>query len=279
MPNTCITHRRNIKTRYVGSTSILLWGKGWSSIRLDRTQSIFTKHFQLIVFRKLLGWKLEQSYTRRFSCHLGFHQRSPWNTTWKENWVQNMLNDHKLGNYLGVSSQTNQIQTQIMMIERWQQLFAVTQVTRKVQGKRPVLRRSKHVLFVKKLKITIERGHPLSPVAQITRQEPPKHVHQMTARASTLKRVTCMVNLDWRSELCPWTKTILTPGSEFLTNQTSFVVNLNNYEQEIPEVRLEEYALKFDAKDFASRSKAKAKPQRRDSASSSTRTIPIGERT
>ena len=30
---------------------------------------------------------------------------------------------------------------------------------------------------------------------------------------------------------------------------------------------------------FASRSKAKAKPQRRDSASSSTRTVPIGERT
>ena len=57
------------------------------------------------------------------------------------------------------------------------------------------------------------------------------------------------------------------------------VTNLNNNEQEIPEVQLEEYALKLDAKDFASRSKAKAKPQRRDSASSCTRTIPIGERT
>ena len=58
-----------------------------------------------------------------------------------------------------------------------------------------------------------------------------------------------------------------------------FVMNLNNNEQEIPEVQLGEYALKLDAKDFASRSKAKAKPQRRDSASSSTRTIPNGERT
>ena len=58
-----------------------------------------------------------------------------------------------------------------------------------------------------------------------------------------------------------------------------FVMNLNNNEQGIAEVQLEEYALKLDAKDFASRSKAKAKPQRRDSASSSTRTIPIGERT
>ena len=38
-----------------------------------------------------------------------------------------------------------------------------------------------------------------------------------------------------------------------------FVMNLNNNEQEIPEVQLEEYVLKLDAKDFACRSKAKAK--------------------
>ena len=55
-------------------------------------------------------------------------------------------------------------------------------------------------------------------------------------------------------------------------------MNLNNNEQEIPEVLLEEYALKLNASDFASRSKAKAKPQRRDSASSSTRTIHVCER-
>ena len=57
-----------------------------------------------------------------------------------------------------------------------------------------------------------------------------------------------------------------------------FVMNLNNNEQEIPEFQLEEHALKLDASDFASRSKAKAKPQRRESASSSTRTSPIKER-
>ena len=45
-----------------------------------------------------------------------------------------------------------------------------------------------------------------------------------------------------------------------------FVMNLNNNEQEIPEVQLEEHALKLDAKDFACRSKAKAKPQRREPA-------------
>ena len=40
-----------------------------------------------------------------------------------------------------------------------------------------------------------------------------------------------------------------------------FVMNLNNNEIVIPEVPLEECALKLDAKDFACRSKAKAKPK------------------
>ena len=57
-----------------------------------------------------------------------------------------------------------------------------------------------------------------------------------------------------------------------------FVIILNNNEQEILEVHLEEYALKLDAKDFACRSKAKAKPQRREPAGSSSKIIPM-ERT
>ena len=57
-----------------------------------------------------------------------------------------------------------------------------------------------------------------------------------------------------------------------------FVMNLNNNEQEIPEVQLEEYALKLDAKDFACRSKAKARPQRRELAGSSARIVPMDER-
>ena len=43
-------------------------------------------------------------------------------------------------------------------------------------------------------------------------------------------------------------------------------------------MQFEEHALKLNASDFASRSEDKAKPQKRDSAGSSTRTIPIGER-
>ena len=55
-------------------------------------------------------------------------------------------------------------------------------------------------------------------------------------------------------------------------------MNLNNNETEIPEDQLEECALKLNAKDFACRSKAKAKPQRREPASSSPRIVPIGRR-
>ena len=62
------------------------------------------------------------------------------------------------------------------------------------------------------------------------------------------------------------------------------VTNLNDNEQddneqETSEMQFEDYALKSNALAFASRSKAKAKPQRRISASSSTKTFPNGERT
>ena len=62
------------------------------------------------------------------------------------------------------------------------------------------------------------------------------------------------------------------------------VTNLNTKDQddnkqETSEMQFEEYALKLKACDFASRSKAKAKPQIHDSASSSRKTIPIEKRT
>ena len=75
--STCIRHGRNIKTRCIGSTSNLLEGKDWSSIRHDRTRSFFTKHSQHVVSRKLFGWKFETSYTKKFLRHLvGFRSCS-----------------------------------------------------------------------------------------------------------------------------------------------------------------------------------------------------------
>ena len=61
-------------------------------------------------------------------------------------------------------------------------------------------------------------------------------------------------------------------------SSNKLVTNLNNSEQETSEVQFEEYALKLDASDFACRSKAKAKPQRRELAGSSPRTVPIEKR-
>ena len=58
-----------------------------------------------------------------------------------------------------------------------------------------------------------------------------------------------------------------------------FVMNLNNNETETSEMQFEDYALKLNAEDFACRSKAKAKPQRREPAGSSPRIVPIGRRT
>ena len=49
-------------------------------------------------------------------------------------------------------------------------------------------------------------------------------------------------------------------------------------EQETSEMKFEEFALKTNVLSFPSRSKAKAKPRRRTSACSSTRTVPICER-
>ena len=48
-----------------------------------------------------------------------------------------------------------------MMIERGHPLWAATQGPRQVQEKRPVPRRSKHVLFMKKQLNMIERGDPV----------------------------------------------------------------------------------------------------------------------
>ena len=57
-----------------------------------------------------------------------------------------------------------------------------------------------------------------------------------------------------------------------------FVMDLKNNDTEIPEDQLENQALQLDAKDFVSRSKAKATPQRRKPADSSSGTVPMNQR-
>ena len=56
------------------------------------------------------------------------------------------------------------------------------------------------------------------------------------------------------------------------------VMDLNSNDTEIPEDQLEDLALQLDAKVFVDRSKAKAKPQRKEPADSSSRIIPMERR-
>ena len=57
-----------------------------------------------------------------------------------------------------------------------------------------------------------------------------------------------------------------------------FVMDLNNNDTEIPEDQPKEQALQLNVKDFACRSKAKAKPQKRELAGDLPSIIPINER-
>ena len=119
---TCTMHGKDIKTRYIGSTSILRFGKDWHSIRLDRMQSSFKEHFQLIVFQKLLVWRLEKSCMRKHTCHLDLHQRSHYVTIGQRNWVRKLFNNQKekLFDKQRFSNQPNQLQIH----------FVIDQVTR-----------------------------------------------------------------------------------------------------------------------------------------------------
>ena len=57
-----------------------------------------------------------------------------------------------------------------------------------------------------------------------------------------------------------------------------FVMDSNNNDTEVPEDQPEEQALQLNVKDFACRSKAKAKPPRREPAGHSPRIIPMNTR-
>ena len=137
MQNTCTKHGRDIKTQYLGSTSILLLRKDQHSIQVDRMLSSFKKHFQLVAFRKLFEWKLEKSYTKKYTWHLDRHQRSNWNTDGRENCVQNMLNDQKSGSYLEVFNRNNQLKIQFVS-ERGDPLSRMTWSVCKMKENVPV---------------------------------------------------------------------------------------------------------------------------------------------
>ena len=72
-------------------------------------------------------------------------------------------------------------------------------------------------------------------------------------------------------------KTTLNPGSEFLMDSNKFVIDSNHNNTEVPADLLEEQASQLKMKDFAARSKAKAKPQRKEPVELPS-IIPMNER-
>ena len=125
------------------------------------------------------------------------------------------------------------------------------------------------------------------PVVSTLCQETKKHRNQKVGSEGTPK-----LDPFWKSQPVTWTVSSELRSESLSTNKddshswvrishglNKLVTNLSNIEQETSEVQFEEHALKFDAIDLASRSKAKAKPQKRNFSSSSTKTVPIGERT
>ena len=99
---------------------------------------------------------------------------------------------------------------------------------------------------------------------------------------SQFKESVACRKMEWKSELNEsvnkdnshsWVR--ISRGMNKLVTDLS---NNDNNEQETSEILFEDYSLQSNARAFACRSKAKAKPRRRTSTCSSTRTIPIWER-
>ena len=78
MHNTCIKHGRNIRTRKIGSTSILLRRKDWSSIKRDQTPSSFKIHSQSII-SEAIRMETGEVIDKKYMNHLDRLQRFPWN--------------------------------------------------------------------------------------------------------------------------------------------------------------------------------------------------------
>ena len=73
-------------------------------------------------------------------------------------------------------------------------------------------------------------------------------------------------------------KTTLNPWVRISHGSKKFVIDSNYNDTESPEDLPEEQALQLKVKDFAARSKAKAKPQRREPVDYSPSIIPMNER-
>ena len=134
---------------------------------------------------------------------------------------------------------------------------------------------------------TLENNFMQWPVVNTLFQEKMDHHNQEDGSKGTPKLgpysksrpVACMVNMDG-VEIKIWSMSGDNTHSWVRTSHGSnkFVMDSNNNDTEVQEDQPEEQALQLNVKDFACRSKAKAKPQRREPAGYSPRIIPMNTR-
>ena len=73
-------------------------------------QSFFKNHFQLIVFRKVLGWKLEESYAKK----VYMSPRPPPKISLKHEWKRELGSEHAQRSEVGQLSRSFQLNQQIL---------------------------------------------------------------------------------------------------------------------------------------------------------------------
>ena len=152
MHDTCTMHGRDIRTQYIGSTSILLLRKDWHSIRLDRMQSSFKKHFQPIVFRKLLKMKTGEAFYEK----VYMSPRPPPKISLKHEWNRELASEHAQRPevwQLSRSFQSKPTNSKSNSVKDRSDL-----ITCKMEETLPVLRRSMLILFAKNSVLQKERG-------------------------------------------------------------------------------------------------------------------------
>ena len=172
--------------RCIGSTSNLLWIKEFKFYQTQSNAIIFQETLPAHCIPKVVRMETgEVIYEKVYMSHQPPPKISLKHEG-KENWVQNMLSDQKLGNYLEVSNRTNQFQIQVVK-ERWDPWLKMPREPCKMEEKRPVLRKSMSILCTNKLFLPKERWDPLLKQTKKMCQIVAKHVLVMKAEDSTLE--------------------------------------------------------------------------------------------
>ena len=94
--NTCSTHGRNIKTRYIGSDVNLAIRKGLTFYQTRSNTIILQGTLPAYCIPKVVRLKTgEVFFLKKHTCYLDHHQRSHYVTIGLKNWARKLFNNQK----------------------------------------------------------------------------------------------------------------------------------------------------------------------------------------